>query len=679
MARAREEDLSHDSVKMEIGLREESDAVAGDNGEKERSVVPSRIVVVGHGMVGQRFCEELRARAEFAGSSLRVFGDEPAYDRVHLAKMLRGTSPVDLELKKEAWFREENVTLHADSVVQIDRERAVIVTASGLEAPYDVLVLATGSLPVLGKIPGTAGRDVRPFRSIRDAEDVLTLAKGAREASQPIAIVGAGLLGLELADVLLAQGHTVHVFDAQPYPLSRQIEANAGRALLRVLARPGLTLHMSARIVAFSEKETGTEVQCEDAPGLIFGLIVLAMGVRPRDKLASAAGLACDLFGGVEVDDFLSTSDPKIYAIGECARHRGYTFGLVAPGYAMAEVLVEHLGGRKEARFEPSAVGTRLKVEGLSVTVLGEGGASGLGVEVSTYEDASSYRRLVVARGRLIGAVVIGEWAELSRAEGALARRERVSRAELERFRRGQRVWRAASLSILEWPATATVCTCTGVTAGALRRAWESGADTFELVCQRTGASQVCGTCQPLVASLFAPVEAPRRSAWLWPLSLIAVLLALTYLLAGPIPFSGSIRDASFDALWRDKLLKQWTGFSLVGLYAVGLLMSIRKRLKWLDRLRFEKLRTFHALVGVLGLFGLVAHTGLRLGHGLDRALILVVLFGTLLGALAALSPEWVSERERPRLRLWMNRIHIYALWPLPVLLLAHIAKVYFF
>src|SRR5690606_17869911 len=126
---------------------------------------------------------------------------------------------------------------------------------------------------------------------------------------------------------------------------------------------PGLTSEMSARIAQVSEQERGTLVECEGAPAQAFGLVVLAMGVRPRDKLASAAGLTCDLFGGVEVDDVLRTSDPKIYAIGECARYRGFTLGLVAPGYAMAEVLAEHLGGRNDARFEPSAVGTRLKFE----------------------------------------------------------------------------------------------------------------------------------------------------------------------------------------------------------------------------------------------------------------------------------------------------------------------------
>lgn len=680
MARTREEDFPVEDVQAEISLRRDMDEPGpGDQEKKEEQAVPSRIVVVGHGMVGQRFCEEIRARAQFAGCSLRVFGDEPAYDRVHLAKMLRGASPSDLALKEETWFQEENVTLHVDPVIQIDRGRAVVISDNGLEAPYDVLVLATGSQPVLGKVPGNTGRDVRPFRSTSDASEVLVLAARAREAELPVAIVGAGLLGLELADVLLAEGHSVHVFDAQAYPLSRQIEANTGQALLQGLARPGLTLHMSARILAFVEQERGTLLECEDAPGQVFGLVILAMGVRPRDKLASAAGLTCDLFGGIEVDDVLCTSDPKIYAIGECARHRGYTFGLVAPGYAMAEVLAEHLGGRKEARFEPSGVGTRLKFEGLPVTVLGESGATGVGVDVAIYEDATSYRRLVVSRGRLIGAVVIGGWSELSRVESALARKERVSRAELARFRKGELVFREAHLTILDWPESATVCTCTGVTAGALRRAREDGCDSLELVCQRTGASRVCGTCEPLVASLFVPVETPRRSVWLGPLSIVAALLAAAYLLTGPIPFSGSIQDASYDALWRDKELKQWTGFSLVGLYLVGLLMSVRKRLEWLGCLRFEKLRTFHALVGVLGLVGLALHTGLRLGHGLDRALILVVLLGTLLGALAALLPEWAPERERPRRRLWVNRIHIYALWPLPVLLLVHIAKVYFF
>lgn len=642
--------------------------------------IPPRIVVIGHGMVGQRFCEEIRVRDVFAESRLVVFGDEPAYDRVHLARVLFGAAPRELELRDPAWYQDHNVSvLSSDPALRIDRERSVVVSESGRIEPYDVLVLATGSHPIVGKAKGNDGRDVRCFRSTRDAEDVQRLAQRSREHGLPVAIIGAGLLGLELADVLLRAGNEIDLYDAQSYPLSRQLEVNAGSALLGLLARPLLRMHLPERILAFEELEIGTRVICESGLARLAGLVILAMGVRPRDKLASAAGLACDLFGGVDVDETLRTSDPNIYAIGECARYRGYTFGLVAPGYAMAEVLAERLAGNTKARFERSVVGTRLKFEGLDVSALGESAATGADVSVASYAEPGKYRRVVLARSEVVGITAIGSWPELSRAEHALARREKLGSAQLDRFERGVQVWRGGRLSVLDWPETATVCTCMGVTAGALRRAREQGADTLGALCEKTGASTVCGTCTPLVESLVGSVQEGPPPVWMSRVSFVAALLAIAYVFVPAIPFSTTIFEIRGDVLWREPLAKQVTGFSVVGLYLLGLCMSVKKRLKRFSKLSFEGLRVFHASIGVFCVFVLLLHTGFRLGIGLDRMLILLVLLSTVLGGLAGALPSLAREQARPTIRGRLNRLHIYVLWPLPVLIIGHVVKVYFF
>lgn len=644
------------------------------------SQVPGRIVVVGHGMVGQRFCEEIRARDAFAESRLVIFGDEPAYDRVHLARVLLGAPPEDLELQSPGWYRNHNVAaISADPVVRIDREKSLVVSAGGRVEPYDVLVLALGSQPIVGKVKGNDGRDIRCLRNVRDAEDIRLLGERSRTLGLPVAIVGAGLLGLELADVLLRQGVEVDLYDSQDHPLCRQLEGSAGHVLRTLLERPGLRMHMPERIQGFEELDVGTRLTCESGVLGVYGLVVLAMGVRPRDRLASASGLACDLFGGIDVDDTLRTSDPNIFAIGECARHRGYTFGLVAPGYAMAEVLAERLAGNPRIKFERSVVGARLKFEGLDVSALGDSAATGADVSVFSFHESGKYRRIVTASSRIVGLTVIGTWSEISRAEQALARKEKLSRAQLERFEKGDPVWRGGRLSLLDWPDAATVCTCTGVTAGALRRACAQGANTYEALCEKTGASTVCGTCMPLVESLVRAPSEPVMPVWLVRFSVVAVLLAIAYGVFPQIPFSTTILEIDGDFLWRDPIAKQVTGFALVGLYALGLLMVVKKRLGRFSKVSFEGLRAFHAAIGVLCLFGTLAHTGLRLGAGLDRVLILLVLVSTVLGGLAGAIPRLFSEQSRPMVRGRLNRVHTYVLWPLPVLLVAHVVKVYFF
>ncbi len=647
---------------------------------------PRTFLVVGHGMVGQRMCQELRAQSALSDARIVVFGEEPtpAYDRVHLCRVIQGQPREALHLVSSDWYEKNAVELIAnDPVVRIDRELRCVETQSGRIERYDHLILATGSTAVVGKIPGIDGPNVRVLRSVEDAEVIRDRALASAERGLPVVVVGGGLLGLELADELTRLGVTVEVLESADYPLSRQLERNAGTVLAEVIKTSEVKFTPGARVEKLDSEGDMTRVVLADGRSIECGLVVPAMGVRPRDQLARAAGIPCDLFGGIQVDDELRTADSHVSAVGECARHRGTAYGLVAPGYAMAEVVAKRLAGGK-GTFSGVDIGTRLKVEGLELTVVGESAATGLGVKSCVYRDGTTFRRLAVRRGKVIGITAVGAWNDLARAQEAMARAEKLKPAQLERFERAEPMWKSSTLSLRAWPDDATVCTCMGVTCGTLKRAQRDGCDTVELLAERTGASTVCGTCRPLLATLTNP-EAPEElddSRWLLRASAVSALGAIAYVLIPAIPYADTVQIEGIDVLWRDETIKQITGFSLAGLFATSIVFSMRKRLSWLSFGDFESWRVAHALVGVLCLVGAFVHTGFRLGYQLDRALILVFLGSTLLGGVAggwSLIASQLSPDRAQALRGWLVRSHIYLLWPLPVLLAFHVLKVYFF
>ncbi len=498
----------------------------------------------------------------------------------------------------------------------------------------------------------------------------------------PVVIIGGGLLGIELADELVRLGAKVIVLESAQYPLSRQLEKSAGQMMAEMLRGRDLEFRSRVRVLALEEQSQGTLVQLQGENAILAGLVVPAMGIRPRDHLAREAGLSCDLFGGIEVDDNLLSADPNISAIGECARHKGMAYGLVAPGYAMAESVARRLAG-VGSNFTGVQVGTRLKVTGLDLTVVGESSATGLGTRSLEFRDETNYRRLALRGGRVIGITALGTWADLSRAQEAMARAEKLRPIQVKRFEKNEPMWRNAKLSLATWPDTATVCTCMGVTCGTLKRAVAEGCANAQALAERTGASTVCGSCLPLLATLTEEhVEQPAESPWMMRLSLLSLFGAILFCLVPTIPYSTSVLTGGIDALFRDSLLKQITGFSTAALFLTSVVFSMRKRLSWFRWKDFEAWRVAHALIGFLCLVGAVAHTGFRLGTRLDMALILVFLGSTFLGGVAGgwslLESRLAPERARS-LRGVLIRSHIFVLWPLPVLLLVHIAKVYFF
>jgi nitrite reductase (NADH) large subunit len=370
-------------------------------------VTKKRLVVIGNGMAGTRAIEEIVARApeRFA---ITVFGAEPCgnYDRIQLSPLLAGEKNFDsILLHGRDWYERHGITLFAgERIIAIDRDASEVVSENGRRTAYDLLVLATGSLPIMLPIPGAALPGVLTFRTIADVEAMQRAAdKGGRAI-----VIGGGLLGLEAAYGLKRRGMEVTVLHLMPHLMERQLDPVAGAMLKQDIQRRGIKVLTNAQTEEILGSNHVTDVVLADGRELPADLVVMAVGIRPNIELARVSGL--DVNRGVNIDDRLETSEPAIYAIGECVEHRGATFGLVAPLYEMARVLAERLCGNRTAIYRPEDSATRLKVTGIDMFSSGDiyGDED---TEILMFRDAGRgvYKRLVLRDDRLVGTLLYGE------------------------------------------------------------------------------------------------------------------------------------------------------------------------------------------------------------------------------------------------------------------------------
>lgn len=375
-----------------------------------RSGGRGRLVVIGNGMAGMRVVEELLELAP-ARYDITVFGAEPRgnYNRVLLSPVLAGECGAEeIITHPRSWYEERGIRLHAgQEVVKIDRVRRVVRTADGIEAGYDRLLLATGAVPFVPPVPGHDLPGVVAFRSLADVEAMLAQASGGGAA----VVIGGGLLGMEAAAGLRQRGMSVAVVHLASHLMERQLDETAAAMLQESLEARGIGFHLGARTHAIEGGPVVTGVRLEDGRLLPARLVVIAAGILPNIALARSAGLQCGR--GVLVDDTLQTFDPRIYAVGECVEHRRTTYGLVAPLYEQAAVCARHLAELGTRRYTGSAQETRLKVTGIEVFSAGDV-RGGDGRETIVLRDARRgvYRRVVVADGRLRGALLFGDTSE---------------------------------------------------------------------------------------------------------------------------------------------------------------------------------------------------------------------------------------------------------------------------
>jgi nitrite reductase (NADH) large subunit len=641
-------------------------------------------VIIGNGMASYKLCERLVESGAAAEYDILVFGEDPhpAYDRVHLTDSLDGRQLDRLALASRDWYREHGIRLHTNHrVVSVDREAREVSTDGSMRCRYDKLVFATGSYPFVPPIDGVRLPGVFVYRTIDDLAAIRRHSLNAGSA----AVVGGGLLGLEAARALDRLGVRCHVVEYAPHLLVAQLDQNAGRLAADQLEALGIRVHANVRLDRLRQLGTSglaLELTGGAEPELHVDMVVVAAGIRPRIELADSCGLDTGKIGGIVVNDRLETSDPDIYAIGECAAHRGVIYGLVAPAYRMAETLAASLMGRP-TRFLGADTSTRLKVLGMEVAVIGDYKQPG---RIVTWSDRGAYRRLVLDRDRLIGASALGHWPEVGLVQDAVRDSRRVWMWQLARFRRQGRLFRDRVQPVDGWAANATVCNCMNLSCGALRAAIGDGCSTPEALANRTGASTLCGSCRPLLEELTGSDRTPVVAAGSPVLvaSGVAVLFAAVGIaLAAPIPYPDTaLPRIPYDWIWRSGAWRQTTGFILVGVTLTGLSMSLRKRWRRFRWGEFGVWRAFHAALGVAGLAVLAAHTGLRFGDNFNSVLMTTFVganvVGALLGGVAGLESGMPALRATGA-RRWLTWMHIALAWPLPALVAAHVLTAYLF
>jgi nitrite reductase (NADH) large subunit len=464
-----------------------------------------KIVVIGNGMVGQRFLEQLTSRMGNDQVDITVFCEEPraAYDRVHLTSFFAGMSAIDLSVVPERFFEDKAITLRLnDPVIAIDRGKKTVSSARYRDVPYDKLVLATGSFPFVPPIPGHDRRGCYVYRSIEDLEVIRAAAKKSRIGT----VVGGGLLGLEAAKALKDLGLETHIVEFAPRLMAVQLDEAGGNLLQRKIEALGVAVHTSKSTKEIVNGETHAHrMVFADGSTLETDLIVYSAGIRPNDALARTAKLAVGERGGIGIDEYCRTSDPDIYAIGECALWNGRIFGLVAPGYQMAEVAARHVAGDDSLRFGGADMSTKLKLMGVDVASLGDAMGKTHGALDYLYMDPVQgiYKKLVVSGDgkQLLGAILVGDAAEynglLQMTLNAIPLPEHPEDLILP-AREGS----AKRLGVDLLPASALICSCNNVSKGSICDAVAAGCTTIGALKTTTKAGSTCGGCASMVKQI---------------------------------------------------------------------------------------------------------------------------------------------------------------------------------
>ena len=367
------------------------------------------LVIIGNGMATMRLVEELSARA-LGRYAIAVIGEEPrlAYNRVLLSSVLAGeVTRAEVELKSAQWWRAHGVTLmFGQRAAAIDTDMRRVKLASGATLPFKKLVLATGSRPIRLNVPGM---DLPGVMTFRDLADVSAIEKAA-ETHRRAVVIGGGLLGLEAAYGLAKAGVQVSVVHLMDRLMERQLDARASALLQKAVEAKGIAVVLNAETAAIKGAHRAEAVALKDGREIAADLVVVAAGIRANADLATGAGL--EVGRGIVVDDHLQTGKAGIFAIGECAEHRGICYGLVEPAYEQARVLAAHLTGQT-AKYDGSVLATNLKVSGVNVFSAGDFiGAAGTEQIVLTDPGLGAYKKLVIANGKLVGAVLFGDTAD---------------------------------------------------------------------------------------------------------------------------------------------------------------------------------------------------------------------------------------------------------------------------
>ncbi|RYM06554.1 NAD(P)/FAD-dependent oxidoreductase [Sporolactobacillus sp. THM7-7] len=455
-----------------------------------------KLVLIGNGMAGIRCLEEI-LKIDPDRFDVTVFGSEPYpnYNRIQLSKVLQGdTSIEDITLNSWSWYEENHIRLYpGETVLKIDKEKHLVKTDKERVAPYDKLIIATGSNPLVLPLPGVKKKGVITFRNISDCQKIIDYSKKTKRA----VVIGGGLLGLESARGLLNLGLDVKVVHISAHLMNRQLDATAAHLLQLQLEKQGMAFLLNKRTVAITGDEYADGLKFDDGEEVKADFVVMAVGIRANKKLAEQSGIPTHR--GIIVNDYMETDVPDIYAVGECAEHREKTYGLVAPLYQQGKVLAKHICGEQSEGYTGSIVSAKLKVSGVDVFSAGQITEKETTKTIKAYDGWSmTYRNILVEDGKIRGAILFGDTHEGNHLSGLIGKQ-----ASVEEYMRAEQAAESETDLVAAMPDDEIVCGCNGVTKETIVQAIkEKGLTTVAQVRACTNASRSCGTCRSLVAEL---------------------------------------------------------------------------------------------------------------------------------------------------------------------------------
>ncbi|MFA5941697.1 MAG: nitrite reductase large subunit NirB [Sinimarinibacterium sp.] len=471
-----------------------------------------KLLVIGNGMVGHKFLSSL-AQSGAGNIQITVLCEEPrpAYDRVHLSEFFSGKSAAELSMVEEGFFEGHGIELHLnDKAVAIDRAAKIVRSSQGRELPYDKLILATGSYPFVPPLPGKDRPGCFVYRTIEDLEAITAASKDAKVG----VVVGGGLLGLEAAKALRDLGLQTHVVEFAPRLMAVQVDDGGGRVLRTKIEELGVKVHTGKNTQTIVDGDGSSngghrhKMKFADGGELEADVILFSAGIRPRDELAKSSGLDVGERGGIKINNECQTSDPDIYAIGECALWGGKIFGLVAPGYQMAMIAADHVAGKAVEGFTGADMSTKLKLLGVDVASVGDCHAAAPGARTYAFTDEVKqvYKKLVVSSDHkhVLGAVLVGDAEEYGTLLQMMLNGMDLPPhpEDLILPKRDSGGEKGGGIGVAALPAAAQICSCNNVSKGAICTAVDNGCATLSDLKKKTKAASSCGGCAPLVTQI---------------------------------------------------------------------------------------------------------------------------------------------------------------------------------
>ncbi|MFJ5762535.1 nitrite reductase large subunit NirB [Neobacillus sp. NPDC093182] len=463
-----------------------------------------KLVLVGNGMAGVRCIEEI-LKLDPTGFEITIFGSElhVNYNRILLSSILQGsTSFGDITLHDRDWYERHHIDLFTgETVIEIDKHIQVVKTDQNRIVSYDQLIIATGSVPFSLPIPGADKQGVVTFRTIEDCQRMLESSK----KNKNVVVIGGGVLGLEAAKGLLNLGMTVYVVHIGSYLMERQLDETAARMLQKELEGQGMKFLLEKETKEIVGGTVAKGVRFHDGTEVEADLVVMAAGVRPNVQLAKKTGIETNR--AILVNDYMETSDPNIFAVGECVEHRGMVYGLVQPLYEQGKALAKRICGIEGQGYEGSVLSTQLKISGVdlfSAGIIHEKDSSNQSIKI--YDEVERvYKKVVFQDHKIIGAVLFGDTKERNMLLDMILKQQDVS--DLEKVSLFPQL-KDAGLSTASIPASKIICNCNSVTKGTILEAIQrEGLTTIEEIKKCTNASSSCGGCKPLVADLLSYVQ----------------------------------------------------------------------------------------------------------------------------------------------------------------------------